>query len=64
MKTSNPYGPGMDILSPPANIAEERTKASGKAKAAYPHKPRPVNASTGGGGGGMKHRATPGSDGQ
>lgn len=64
MKTSSPYGPGMTIKTSPETVTSELSKAGSKAKARYPHSPRPVNASSGGGGGKMKHRATPGADGQ
>ena len=64
MKTSNPYGPGMTVKTPPETITSELSKAGSKAKARYPHKPISVNQTTGGGGGKMKHRATPGADGQ
>lgn len=61
MKTSNPYGSGMTFKSPPETITSEVSKAGGKAKARYPHKPITTNQTTGGGGGAVKHRAyTPG----
>lgn len=64
MKTSNPYAPGMTVKTSPADsISNALSMGSGKAKTQY-HKPQPVNRSTGGGGGGMKHRASPGNDGQ
>lgn len=63
MKTSNPYAPSMPVKMPADTISGELSQAGGKAKTRY-HKPQPKNASTGGGGGGMKHRATPGADGQ
>lgn len=63
MKTSNPYAPGMTVKTSPADsISSALSMGSGKAKTQY-HKPQPVNRSTGGGGG-MKHRASPGNDGQ
>jgi hypothetical protein len=59
MKTSSPYGPGLTVKSPPETITNELSKASGKAKARYPHKP--ADAKQGIGGAGIKHRAlTPG----
>jgi hypothetical protein len=63
MKTSNPYAPGMTVKPPADAMSAEMSKAGGKAKARY-HQPQAVNRSTGGGGGAVKHRATPGADGQ
>jgi hypothetical protein len=39
LKTSNPYGGNDTFRSPPDNIERDRSKASGKSKARYPHKP-------------------------
>ncbi len=64
MKTSNPYGPGMTVKTTPDTVNSELSKAGSKAKARYPHTPIKTNQTTGGGGGSMKHRATPGADGQ
>lgn len=63
MKTSNPYAPGMTVKTPADTISSELSKAGSKAKARY-HTPQAVNRSTGGGGGAVKHRASPGNDGQ
>ena len=63
MKTSNPYAPSMTAKMPADTISSELSKAGGKAKARF-HPPQAVNRSTGGGGGAVKHRATPGADGQ
>ena len=60
MKTSSPYGPGMDVKTPPDTINQELSKAGSKAKARYPHKPLGPGQSLVGGTG-IKHRAlTPG----
>jgi hypothetical protein len=42
MKTSNPYGPGMDVKVPPQTVDNELSKAGSKAKARYPHSPFPI----------------------
>lgn len=39
MDTKTPYGPAMPASTTPGTIAKERSKAEGKAKARYPHKP-------------------------
>jgi len=39
MKTSNPYGMSIPVKVPPETIQNEMSKASGKAKARYPHTP-------------------------
>lgn len=61
MKTSSPYGPGMDVKVPPATINSEMSQAGSKAKAMYPHKPLTNipggNANTGGS---FKRAMTPG----
>lgn len=60
MKTSNPYTASITVKTPTDIVPSELSKASGKAKARYPHTPKGVNVS-GGGSGPMKHRAnTPG----
>jgi len=59
MKTSSPYGPGMDVKSPPDTITSEQSKAGGKAKARYPHSPISTNQSAGGPKGGGKRAMGP-----
>lgn len=63
MKTSNPYAPGMTVKMPADTVSSELSKSGSKAKTRY-HTPQAVNRSTGGGGGAVKHRASPGNDGQ
>lgn len=36
MKTSSPYGPGMDVKTPPETITSQLSKNGSKAKARYP----------------------------
>jgi len=60
MKTSNPYGPGMDVKNTPATVTDAVAKGSGKAKARYPSG-TPSNSQKMGNTGPVKHRAyTPG----
>lgn len=60
MKTSNPYKANDTYKVAPETITSELSKASGKAKARYPHSPLGVNQSNGQAGK-MKGRAfTPG----
>lgn len=61
MKTSSPYGPGMEVKVPPETINSEMSQAGSKAKARYPHKP--ITNQPGGGGntsGPFKRAMTPG----
>lgn len=61
MKTSSPYGPGMDAKTTPNIISSDRAKNGSKAKARYPHKP--LGNQPGGGGstsGSFKRAYTPG----
>jgi hypothetical protein len=60
MKTSSPYGPGMDVKSPPDTIRNEQSKAGSKAKARYPSGIIAINQSAGGPGRGGKRALTPG----
>lgn len=61
MKTSSPYGPGMDVKVPPETVNTELSKAGSKAKARYPSG-TPSKQPGGGGstGGSFKRAYTPG----
>lgn len=48
MDTKTPYGPAMPARTTPGLIANERSKAQGKAKARYPSKPQPNQPGGGG----------------
>lgn len=39
MKTSNPYGMNIPVKTAPETVNSANSKASGKAKARYPHTP-------------------------
>jgi len=60
MKTSSPYGPGMDVKSPPDTIRNEQSKASSKAKARYPSGTASVNMTKGAPGPFGRRALTPG----
>lgn len=61
MKTSNPYGPGMDVKNTPATVTDAVAKGSGKAKARYPSGIPSKSQSSANAGSGVKRRAyTPG----
>lgn len=63
MKISNPFAPSMPVKGPTESVNSGQSMGNGKAGPKY-HPKQPINRSTGGGGGGMKPRASPGSDGQ
>ena len=60
MKTSSPYGPGMEVKSPPDTIRNEMSKAGSKAKARYPSGTATVNMTKGAPKGGGPRAMTPG----
>jgi hypothetical protein len=60
MKTSNPYGANDTFKVPPATIESDRAKASGKAKARYPHKPLSTSTKNGEAGKVKTRALTPG----
>lgn len=60
MKTSSPYGPGMEVKSPPDTIRNEQSKASSKAKARYPSGIASTNKTAGAPGPFGRRAMTPG----
>lgn len=60
MKTSSPYGPGMEVKSPPDTIRNEMSKAGSKAKARYPSGIATTNMTKGAPKGGGPRAMTPG----
>jgi hypothetical protein len=60
MKLSSPYGPGMPVKLPPETISSQTSKASGKAKARYPHSPLGTSQANSTAGKAQKRALTPG----
>jgi hypothetical protein len=60
MKTSNPYGPGMPVKTPPETITSQTSKADGKAKARYPSGTFSKGQKSSSAGSGGKRAYTPG----
>lgn len=60
MKTSSPYGPGMEVKSPPDTIRNELSKAGSKAKARYPSGIASTNKTAGAPGPFSRRAMTPG----
>ena len=54
MKTSNPHNSGIPILETPQIVDTTNAKASGKAKARYPHKQIPITTTASGNMGSLK----------
>lgn len=60
MKLGSPYGSGMQVKLPPETISSQTSKASGKAKARYPHSPLSPSQANGSSGKMKKAAYTPG----